>query len=70
MLDNFVPDSDNFSNENEKSDQEEWMILSDYHKLNNDAYMDQQKLCDWHLDSKKYTTQQIAEMPDWVSDKE
>ena len=66
MLDNFVPDSDNFSNENEKSDQEEWMILSDYHKLNNDAYMDQQKLCDWHLDSKKCTTQQIAEMPDWV----
>ena len=67
IVDNFVPESDNVCVESEKPDQEEWMILSNYHKLNNDG-MKHEKLCDWHFDYKKYTTQQIAEMPNWIKE--
>ena len=48
--------------------QEEWMILSDYHnssinftvkEIDSNAY-------DWHLDSLKYSPHPITEMPNWI----
>ena len=66
VLDNVVQQSNELSEKNKSPDQEEWMILSNYHKLNENPHTNNNTPCDWHLDSAKYTTQQIDEMPNWV----
>ena len=54
-----------YQNENKSIAQVEWMILSSYHKLN-----DNHEKCeisyDWKLDSAKYTIEQIASMINWI----
>lgn len=44
------------------------MIVSDYHNLssNFDSDISNDNTFDWHLDSEKYTNQQIGEMPNWI----
>ena len=57
ILDNVVQKSDDeFHSENENKSivQEEWIILSTYHKLN-DKYEKCENSYDWQLDSAKYT---------------
>ena len=66
MLDNVVQQTDELCEKNENPDQEEWMILSNYHKLNENVNLGDNKSFDWHLDSSKYTTQQIGKMPNWI----
>ena len=65
VLDNVVQQRDESCEKNENPDQEEWMILSNYHKLNENFNAGENRF-DWHLDSRKYTTQQIGEMPNWI----
>ena len=68
VLDNVVQKSDDeFHSENENKSivQEEWMILSTYHKLN-DKHEKCENSYDWQLDSAKYTIEQIASMINWI----
>ena len=65
VLDNVVQQRDESCEKNENPDQEEWMILSNYHKLNENFNTGDNRF-DWHLDSRKYTTQNIGEMPNWI----
>ena len=68
VLDNVVQNGDDeFHSENENKSivQEEWMILSTYHKLN-DKYEKSENSYDWQLDSAKYTIEQIASMINWI----
>ena len=57
------------SDNQEQHHQEEWMILSDFYKSgeqSNTAPLPHSNY-DWTIDSMKYTTQQIGEMPSWIN---
>ena len=69
VLDNVVQDDDNANSSSEyehENPQEEWMILSNYHKLQG-THQYPEKSCDWHVDSTMYTVQQIASMTKWIT---
>ncbi|CAB4000727.1 Hypothetical predicted protein, partial [Paramuricea clavata] len=68
VLDNVVQKSDgefHSENENESFVQEEWMILSTCHKLN-DNHEKCENSYNWQLESAKHTTEQIASMINWI----
>ena len=73
VLNNVVQDDNdntNFSSENEHENppKEEWMILSNYHKLQG-THQHPEKSYNWQLDSTKYTAKQIASMTKWLPTK-
>ena len=67
VLENIELQNYENSNNQEIYEQEEWMILSEFYKssqkLNNEL---PNSNYDWTIDSMKYTTQQIGEMPSWI----
>ena len=72
VLDNVVQDDNdsNFINrcEHENPPQEEWMILSNYHKLQG-THQHPEKSYNWQFDSAKYTVAQIVSMTKWITNK-
>ena len=69
VLDNIQLPVYEQSDNQEQHQQEEWMILSDFYKSgeqSNTAPLPHSNY-DWTIDSMKYTTQQIGEMPSWIN---
>ena len=72
ILDNIQLPVYEQSDNQEQHQQEEWMILSDFYKSgeqSNTAPLPHSNY-DWTIDSMKYTTQQICEMPSWINTSE
>lgn len=66
-LHNLTESDDSNNQQDVDVDQDEWMILSDYH--NSKTNFSSNVLSnthDWHSDSCKYSQQQIEEMPYWI----
>ena len=69
VLDNIQLPVYEQSDNQEQHQQEEWMILSEFYKSgeqSNKAPLPHSNY-DWTIDSMKYTTQQIGEMPSWIN---
>ncbi|XP_020897308.2 uncharacterized protein LOC110236158 [Exaiptasia diaphana] len=67
VLENLEQVDVHFEENNDQS-QEEWMILSNYHNSSEtfDSKPTGDQSIDWHLDSVKYSHEQIGSMPNWI----
>lgn len=70
VLENIDQSSDEFP-ENCDVKQEEWMILLDYHNSSENFCSKEtiNETFNWHIDSLKYSHEQIGSMPNWIKTK-
>ena len=52
--------------EHQEHNQEEWMLLAEFHKTNKQKNTLPSSNYSWNLDSIKCTVEQIGEMPSWI----
>ena len=73
VIQNVEQETDNEHShfEEEENNQEEWMIVSNFHNttanLSDTITGFDNNLQDWQLQSDNYTQQQISEMPNWIN---